>query len=380
MNLRWLFLAYSALFVFGFSDSIRGPIYPELLLHFNINHSQGAWFFVLVSLTSVLSSVVTPLMISRWGHIPVLRWALLSMGLSQFFFAFSPYFPLVLVGSVLYGAGGGALGVVQNVMVLLGSEVRYHQKFQSALHACYGAASLLAPLVVVGVTALGFSWQASFGVSGLLIFALLVLSFVPWSPLGNSMAQVKEKKMSLRSHWTFEETWTSLILALYVCLEVLIATRMASYLRATQGVGLRESSLWVMVFFFGLLIGRLLFAFRQPKARLQTQLKVSMGLVILTLTLSVFLWSPLIVLTGLFLAPFYPAMVTAVGVLFPLRIEENLSLCNALQGATLVFTHGLVGALSDWAGLEAAMGFGLILGLLTFSLLTFYPRVFKRGF
>lgn len=380
MNLRWLFLAYSGLFVFGVSDSIRGPIFPELLLHFDVNHAQGAWFFVLVSLTSVLTSVISPMLISKWGHIVVLRRALISMTLSQVIFATAPSFYFVLVGSVLYGAGAGCLGVVQNVMVLLGSEVRYHQKFQSALHACYGAASIIAPMIVIAVTFLGFSWQASFWVSGVMILILYFLSYISWSPLGDSPSQIPDKKMNIRSHWTLEEYYLAFIIAIYVGLEVLIATRMASYLRETLFIDLKQSSLWVMIFFSGLLIGRLYFVFRQPKRSLQFQTIMSMGLLIVVLGLSLSHWSLWIVLAGLFIAPFYPVMMTAVGVLFPQRIEENLSLCNALQGAVLVGMHGITGIISDWGGLRAAMVFGLILSLITVSLLTFYSRIFKRGF
>lgn len=385
MNWRWLFLAFAALFVFGFSDNIRGPIYPELLSHFQISHVEGAWFFALVSLTSVVSSVLAPLLISKLGHINVLRLALFSMASSQVIFATVPRFDLILIGSIFYGAGAGALGVVQNVMVLLGSETRYHQKFQSALHSCYGAASLLAPLVVMAGAHLGLRWQSSFWFSALLILSLIAVSFVSRSNGENSLVQqfqakASRKKMNLRSYWTLEECYFALILSLYVGLEVLIATRLASFLRAREAMDLQNSSLWVTLFFTGLLLGRLFFVLYQPKMTLRKQLLTSVGLVALGLCLGIVFWSPFIVLTGIFLAPFYPVMMTAVGRLFPQRIEENLALCNAFQGMTLVTVHGLTGFISDWGGMGAAMGFGILLSSVTILLLSLYPLVFKRVF
>ncbi len=380
MNLRWIFLAYSALFVFGLSDNIRGPIYPELLTHFQITHAEGSWFFALVSFMSVLSAVLAPSLISKWGHIPVLRLNLALMVASQFIFATANHFLVILMGSVLYGLGVGCLSVVQNVMVLLGSEPKHHQKFQSALHACYGAASLLAPLLVIFFARQFFSWQTSFAFSGFLIFVLFLVSFVPWTGGIDSSEKTLKKTVSPRSFWTLEETYFAAILGIYVGLEVLVGTRLASYMREQMQMDLQSSSLMVMAFFSGLLLGRLLFVVWQPRWNLSQQLITSMTLVVLSMGLSVVVWPPLILVSGFFMAPFYPIMMTGVGRLFPHRMEENMALCNALQGITLVLVHTFVGFISDWAGLKAAMGFGIVLSLVTILMLSLYSRLFKRVF
>lgn len=379
MNFRWLFLAFTTLFAFGFTDNIRGPIYPELLIHFKITHSQGAWWFALVSLMSVVSSLLTPPLISRWGHIRVLRWSLVVMALGQLIFGFTQNFAVLLLGSFLFGIGVGGISVTQNVMVLLASETHHHQRLQSGLHSCYGASSLLAPLVVILLAWWGFGWQSAFLAGAGLLILLLLVSFLPLRE-GKILYPVNDKKMSLRSFWNVEEGYFALTLGLYVGLEVLVGSRMASYMREVQGMELQNSSLMVMIFFACLLAGRLLFVVWHPKIPLRDQLRTCMALTVLAVLASVLVYPPIIFISGFFLGPFYPIMMTAVGRLFPRRMEECLALCNASQGFTLVTLHSFVGVISDWGGMRAAMSIGIILSIVTFTLLTFYPRLFRRAF
>lgn len=385
MNYRWLLFAYAALFVFGVCDNIRGPIFPELIRHFNISHSEGAWFFGLVSGTSVLSSIAVPRFIRLWGHVWVLRTALLFMGLSQMVFAAAPEFQLILLGSFLFGVGAGGVGVVQNVMVLLASPPQSHQKFQSGLHACYGAASIVSPLAVMILSDFQLSWQSVFWCSAVLTLAVLAMTFwgnenqdpkiaTRWG--SSSAASAKAQKR----FWSFEEYFFSMILGLYVAVEILISTRTASYLRSELGIGLAESSFRLMILFLGLFAGRVLFIFWQPAKSLRFQMITVMVFVILAFAGSLLIWTDMILFTGLIMAPFYPLMMTALGRLFPERIGELAALCNALQGLVLVSMHGLVGVITDKAGISMAMAFGIILSIVTLLMLIFYPRIFKRAF
>lgn len=306
------------------------------------------------------------------------------MGLSQLVFAVAPEFQLILLGSLLFGIGAGGVGVVQNVMVLLASPPQSHQKFQSGLHACYGAASIVSPFIVMVLTDFQLSWQAVFWCSGVLTLAVLAITF--W---GNEKKDPKAASLAgpgssvtarTKRFWSFEEYFFALILGLYVAVEILISTRTASYLRAQLGIGLAESSFRLMILFLGLFAGRVLFIFWQPARSLRFQMITVMVFVILAFTGSLLIWTDLILLTGLIMAPFYPLMMTALGRLFPDRIGELAALCNALQGLVLVSMHGVVGVITDQAGISMAMAFGIILSAVTLLMLIFYPRIFKRAF
>ena len=57
MKIIWplILISFASLFVFGISDNIRGPLFPEILKEFNISDSMGSLMFALSSLSENVS-------------------------------------------------------------------------------------------------------------------------------------------------------------------------------------------------------------------------------------------------------------------------------------------------------------------------------------
>lgn len=373
----WVLLAYLSLFVFGLTDNIRGPIYPEFLNHFQISHSQGSFFFSVASMTNMLGAFYVPRMIDYFGHFKTLIIFMTILFVSQLGFFLSPGFGLILFFCFFYGIAIGGLGVTQNLLVLVATPVEHRQQIQSGLHACYGAASFMAPGLVIAVSLMGFTWKDSFGVVAAIIFLFLGgLYFIktqPYQKQGD--AEVIVAPLYRRR----ESFYAATILAIYVALEILVGSRLALFMREERGIDLRGSSFWVFVFYGGLFLGRMLLSVYRPPFAISSQLKCSLTGTALLIVGAVFGLPELLAFTGFTLAPFYPLMMTAMSLLFHEKVDRAASLGIALSGISVVSMHAAVGFMSDLFGLRFAFLLGLLLSLIAFVMILLHKRYFGRA-
>ncbi len=171
-----ILISYASLFVFGISDNIRGPLFPEILKEFNISDSMGSLMFALGSLSGFVASYFTRTLLRRYDRRSILQWACIGLMLTLLGLALSPNFYVFLVFSILFGLNSGIIGLVPNVLVPLGSSPEKRQQLLSGLHAMYGIASLIAPLLVAGISFASGSWRYTFAITALAPLSLFFYS------------------------------------------------------------------------------------------------------------------------------------------------------------------------------------------------------------
>ncbi len=374
---QWVILAYCSLFVFGLTDNIRGPIFPEFLNHFQISHSTGSLFFSVSSFMNVVGAFFVPRLINRVGHLGTLVLFMMILFATQIGFYFSPSFGMILFFCVFYGMAIGGLGVTQNLLVLVATPPEHRQQVQSGLHACYGASSFMAPGLVIACSLAGLTWKENFAFTSLIIFLFLAsLYFVKHQP---RESQIDGQILSQALYKRREALYAATILSIYVALEILIASRLALFMRIERGSDLRQSSFWVFIFFGGLFLGRMLLSVYRPPFSLSAQLRLSLiGTCVLILA-GVFIAPELMALTGLTLAPFYPLMMTAMSLLFHEKVDRAAALAVGFSGLSVVSMHAAVGFISDQFGLKWAFLLGLLLSLVAFVMIILHKRYFGRA-
>ncbi len=77
-----ILISYASLFVFGISDNIRGPLFPEILKEFNISDSMGSLMFALGSLSGFVASYFTRTLLRRYDRRSILQWACIGLMLT----------------------------------------------------------------------------------------------------------------------------------------------------------------------------------------------------------------------------------------------------------------------------------------------------------
>ncbi|PWU16485.1 MAG: hypothetical protein C5B49_10460 [Bdellovibrio sp.] len=379
VNWHWVVIACINLFLFGLSDNIRGPIFPEILAEFQLSHSRGSLFFAVTSLLTASGALLVPWVVRRTDKGLALLLFTSLLAVSQWGYFVSSSYRLVLMFAVLLGVAMGGLAVLQNLIVVASTPAHRRPQIQNGLHACYGASSVLAPGLVIALSLLGLTWRWSFLVTCLLdgLFAVLL---VVWGRSRGGVLPIEEPPHLTNARYSRREAWyMALIVALYLALELLLSSRLAVLMREVRGLDLRDSSFWVLVFFGGLFFGRVVFSFVRPGVSLRFQLIVCLILTAVLIFGGVS-WAPeLLCLAGLTLAPFYPLILTGMSYLFHKNVDRATSLALALSGFAVVSMHGAVGWISDLYGIRMAYGLGLILTAIILLLILCYHRFFGRS-
>lgn len=368
-------LSYISLLALGLSDNIRGPLFPEILREFQLTDGQGSWMFALASIFGFWGSYLSRHFLARWNHQYLLDFALALMTFSLWGFALSPNFTCVLAASMVLGASIGLMGVAQNVLATKGTTPQRRRHVISGLHAMYGFSSLVAPLTVAGVGLFFPSWRASFGLISIVPLGVLIYSLVKKSPVETRDTHAKDPSTPPNR---MAQRYLATAFGSYVVAEIMVASRLALFVRRERGLDLEQSSLYVSGFFLAMFVGRSYFALKPLSYPLRDLLCWSLGLSCALILFGLYIHPVGLVLSGLTMAPYYPLAVVFISECFPKHMDSAIATLLAAQSLLTVLMHFTVGYLSDWAGLTTALWVGPFFLFVAFFILRTYPRFFPE--
>ncbi len=355
LKLRLILLSYLGCFTYGLVSSGRGSIYPDLLKAFRLNDTGGAIFFSLASATGLIANLMTSKWYPRLGPIKATSIFLALLAAGTFLVSASPRYEIVLIGAGLIGFALGGSGLLFNVMAAHSTrDSVLRRQVLAGLHAAFGIASMIAPLLVNALAKSGFDWRMTFAGLGLAPLAVMVLSLKT-----DDSGTTTEWKSAFVEHKPWRRTlWFAAICTLYVAVETLISTRLTLYAERDLGFTMSHANVLLSAFFLTFTLGRIAFTvIRTTRSNAQI-LFVSgfsgLGFFLLGLSLH-----PIgFVLCGLGFSVFYPCMMAYLADDLGPATEFAMSWCQILQGAGAVVMHVLVGWLSDQFGLHRALLFG----------------------
>ena len=372
-----------SLFTLGLADNLRSALLPEIINNFSLTHSNASWFFVLSSFFSVIAGYFTNKLIFKYGIMVFFRLGLGLILSGCLFFYLAPSFLYLLISCCILGLGFGFLAITQNILVTENTNPAFTQRALSGLHSMYGFASFLAPILVNFSKNFQIKWSSPFLWSGLFSLGNLALSFLIKNhtaercniPYNNAHEAYPETTIFDKDSSTkLNRIYFVIMLSSYAAMELLVSTRLTSYLNHGLHWDLEKSSQYLSIFFLCLLSGRILFSFlRLPlntKQTLALSLWSSLFLILIGLQIN-----PLyLALSGFTMAPFYPLAVGWLRELFPDSISKMMSYSISIQSLTIIFMNLLIGWFSDNWGINQAMFLGLFFGSLSWILLMLQQR------
>lgn len=373
-----ILLAYLSMLCLALADSVRGPLFPDVLREFAVSDVTGAWFFAVTSVTSLIAGFASQYAIVAMGRMHFGRMSLLILAASQFGMAVTTSFAWLLFHSFLLGLALGFVGVLQNVLVMRATVPSRLQQTQSGLHSIYGLSSFAAPLLVSAASHWLGGWRMTFWVSG----AVALLALIPYLRAKDSEENLAltstEPTLSSPSFRAGEALFYSSILGLYVAFELLVSTRLALLLRREHGYSLEQASFVTAAFFFFLFAGRVLFIFWRPGLTLAAQMRLSVvgAMVLAAVGILVHPWA--FALVGLAMAPFYPLAMTTAGRLFSRQLDQVTSYCIAMAGVAVVLMHFLVGWITQSFEVSVAFWLGPAMGVVILFGLAVYSKIYQR--
>lgn len=380
MKIIWplILISYASLFVFGISDNIRGPLFPEILKDFNVSDSMGSLMFALGSLSGFVASYFARQLLLRFDRRSILQGACLGMTATLLGLAAAPNFYVFLVFSVLFGVNSGIIGLIPNVLVPLGSSVEKKQQLLSGLHAMYGIASLLAPMLVALIGVFSTNWRYTYAITALAPFSLFLYSLHKSHRPHHLRPDRKSEEHQASNKKNFKaQMFLALTLSFAVAAEVMISSRLALYMRRVWDFNLENSSLYVTYFFIALLMGRLLFTGIKFKRALSIQLSACLIFTAVSVLLGLLVHPFFLAVAGFSIAPFYPLMIALISSEFPLDLDSAVSYMMATDSLMLALMHVLVGKLSDYFGIHLAFYSCIMFLTLSLIMVNTYHSFFK---
>ncbi len=349
-----IFSAFVGLLYFGLLDNGRGPAYPEILRSLDLNNRQGSWLFAITSFLSFIMTVLSHKWLVKLDLKRAMRlgWLLLSLaslciGLSGTFHSS----PLLFGASIIQGIGMGFVGMTMNLMIETGAPVSHRRRTFSALHATYGIASLVAPLLFTGVKLIGLHWEHFFYALALLGPVLFYLA-PRCEPV---YAKIPEPDLHFKLPLGFL-LLLGVTIGCYVASEIVVSSRLVLFLEEGRGLSNSEASFYLSAFFLCLMGGRLFMGIKDLPIKGSTlliaSLSLSLGLLFLGHMGFLFCFS----LTGLTMSVFFPSFMDWLAETFPNDFQKTTTFVLSGIGLHLVAMHLGFGSLAEALGVEKAMG------------------------
>lgn len=376
----FIFLSYASLFVFGLTDNIRGPLFPEILKQFAVSDSTGSMMFALSNISGLIASYGCRYLLRRYDRLTVVQGGALSLMLSMWGLAIATNFPTFLIFSFTFGLSLGVIGLVPNILVPLGSSPERKQRMLAGLHTMYGLASLLAPLLAASVEFFTGSWRWTFALASLTPLALLIYTFHSSHKSLHTRSLVTDdehrenKRRNLRP-----QLFLAIMLSLAVAAEIMISSRLALYMQRTWNLPMEASSIYVTYFFVCMMLGRLLFAIVHFKKSPRFLLSTSLILTGVCFFSGLYGHPLFLALTGLTIAPFYPLTISWVSSEFPQDLDSAISYMMTTDSIMLIAMHLGIGRLTDLFGIHNALLGGGLFMVLSLLLVNLYHPLFGKA-
>lgn len=356
--------AFGCLFVIGLLDNARAPLFPEVLAGLTLSDAEGAWLFAAASAGGGAGSLLTRLVLARarpsqalWGGLGVAAAGMHVMGTSR-------GLPGLVAGSALFGVAFGALSLVQGALIQRGVPPPQQRRAFSGLHSMYGAASLLAPLLVAAGGRLGLDWRGALQLLACAPLALVALTArLGDAPAPAASTPTAATPAALRGRALL----VCLMAAVYVSAELAVSTRLPLHLQRL-GWSPDEAALGLSAFFACLLAGRVLLGVVRTTRSHRQVLAASAGASVVLAALGLAVHPALLCAAGLTMAPFFPTASALVADEFPGAFDRVMSTLLALVCVCVMLTHAGLGALSDAFELRRALWLAPALLLVTLGL------------
>lgn len=378
MNWPYIILSYSSLFVFGLTDNLRGPLFPEILKNFAVSDVLGSWMFALGSISGFLASYGCHFLLKRYDRLTVLQSGAISLIFSMWGMALSPVFSLFLFFSFFFGLSLGVIGLVPNILVALGSSSKRKQQMLSGLHTMYGLASLLAPLLAAAVEHFTGNWRWAFGAGSLAPISLLAYTFHSSHKDLHTKANSSPENHHANKNNLKPQIFLAVMLGFAVATEIMVSSRLALYMQRTLNYSMQSSSLYVTFFFIFMMMGRLLFSMVHFRRSPQSLLTVSLALTGVFILCGVYVHPLFLAATGFSISPFYPLTISWVSSEFPDDLDRAVAYTMAADSVMLILMHLVIGKITDSFGIHQAMLFGLSLVIASLVMVNSFDVLFKR--
>lgn len=379
-----LALIYLAFISLGLPDSLLGAGWPVMHGELGVPVSYMGIVSMVISGGTIVSSLMSDRLTRKFGTRIVTVVSVFLTAAALFGFSFSDRFWMLIVFSVPYGLGAGAIDAALNNYIAL----HYSARHMSWLHCFWGVGTIVSPFIM-SYALTSSTWNDGYRIVGYVqlgIAALLALTLPVWK-VNKKQNVVQQKSIGLVGALKIKGVPLILIGFFAYCAAEATAMQWAStYFVEVKHITEEQAAQFGSLFYIGITVGRFLSGFVSGK--IGDRRMIVIGAAVLTLGI-IFLFIPTdvtelslagFVIIGFGCAPIYPSIIHSTPANFGAENSGaiiGIQMASAYVGSTFVPPlFGLLGRVLGFSILPAYLLIFVALMLLM-TQLTF--RVAKRG-
>lgn len=372
-----------SLFVLGFLDNTRGPLYPQILTDLNLNSSMGSFIFVIPSTLSFVGSYCSQFFVQKLASITGVLLGAVFMVFSYLIFSYADNLFILATCLAFFGLGIGITSVFEHVSIQKAASEKTRRKWLSGLHTIYAFASLVAPFLIQYGLKEGKVWRdffREFSLMSLAVLFILTLVFIFYRKKDLAMP-LKGRDLGATTTMTSKKPiiLVSTFVAFYVVAEISIATRVTQLLTEDYNYSLAEAAKYVTYFFMFLFIGRLFFTF-VSFARLGAEklLITAHCISLVFFAIGLFVNPFFLVLCGLSMAPCYALNMDYIASVYQSSATKVMAQAMSATSLVVMLAHYFIGVLTDMYSVKIALLFPILLLFISLcSLVLFHNKYYK---
>ena len=375
-----LWALYALLGLFAFVQNMIGPAVPFLRAEFHLDYSAAAMHMSAFALGQMMSGLLAPLVIRRFGIHRALWGGMLGIFVGITALVLAPV-PILSLAAILFMSLTGtlALSSLQASISQLGGEHRSQALMEGNVSA--SLASAAAPFVLVAGVALGLGWRALWPVfaAGLAATALFGRK-----PIARSVPDSIIEESDSRGDRLPRAFWRFFILIFFaVGVEWSVGFWATEYLKGLPGHSVSLAAAGAGVFQIAAVSGRLVCSRLTGRIKEKRILITAMVLTAIGFPLYWLRAQPVtaflgLTLCGLGVSAFYPLSLSLSIGAAKGRTAAASSLAAVASGAAIFTMPLLLGLVADSAGLRTAL-WSIPLGLGIMALLLISGRRSEAG-
>ena len=341
-----LVLIYIAFISLGLPDSVLGSAWPVMQAELGAPLSLAGYISMVVSAGTVVSSLASNRLITRFGVGRVTAVSVLMTAAGLLGISLAPGAWMLFLCAIPLGLGAGSVDAALNNFVAL----HYAARHMSWLHCFWGVGATAGPMILSLQLSHGASWRSAYGLISGIQFALalaLFLTLPVWRRAKAPAAESGEEQRYLtnREALRLPLVKTALVGFVFFCaVETTSGLWASTYLHQARGLSASEAAMGASMFYGAITLGRLITGFaasRISPARLirigQCVCLAGAAMVALPAPSAVGMLG--IAVIGLGTSPIYPNMLHETPRRFGARNSQaivGLEMAFAYIGSTLI--------------------------------------------
>ena len=311
-----LALIYVCFISLGLPDSLLGSAWPIMHTQINVPVSFAGIISAIMFIGTIVSSLYSDRLLRRFGAGKVTAVSTAMTAIALFGFSISNSFWMLILWSIPYGLGAGAIDAILNNYIAL----HYKAQHMSWLHCMWGVGASISPYIMSFALVNLENWSYGYLIVSVIQITLSAFIFIstPLWKKGTSAdddTELSKKALSFKEIFSIRGAIPCFLTFFgYCALELTTSLWASSYLVEKWAFSPEEAAGFASMFYIGITLGRFTNGFLAIKLSDHTLIRMGMSIIAVGITLLFLPFNSILPLVGFIViglgcAPIFPCII-----------------------------------------------------------------------